>query len=611
MVSSSSASVLLGNTQQLAAAVTGTSNTAVTWTVNGMPGGNVEVGTISSAGLYTAPRDLPNPASVTIKATSQADSSKSGSMALTITSDMGVTVATNPAGMLSANPAGMVQLLVTVTSAGHPDTHVNWTVNGVPNGNSAVGTISRIGDAAWYTAPLTAPSPASVTITAVCTADSSRTGHLVEAVQPCQLNGTIGYVTPAPYVPPSGSTCDVSDVATLQSCVAAVRSGATTKVRFTAMVNCSGNNTCFVDLEHVQGPITFFGAPGTTAGFLRTDTYTYSILNLISSSKINVANLTFDEGPADPVCEADLVNGSPVTCYPTIDLNGSSSIQFEQVRVLHSKQNGIAVSGPSQGITIQDSVVQDAEEFGIWTGGDQSSISSNVSITNNLIQDAKSNGIFLSFTQNTTVSRNTLQHNQYVALFQTCGGGCAGGQIAMDHNSSVQIYSNEITHGQIDLNNANGGQTQGIEIGPQNANVLITNNEITNNLGGGIGAILGSAANSLITGNNIYNNSGHGNIFGLDGTGIQEAGDCFTPNVGSRTFTLTGSCIVPEPTTPGCIVSANPAACPVGQTAIAPATVRDLCNISPFSSTTLDKARSCVAMGPNGVFHPGGHCLVQ
>jgi parallel beta-helix repeat protein len=527
-LSSSSSSVLIGNTQQLTVTVTGTSNTAVTWSVNGIPAGNATAGTISSAGLYTAPEDLPNPVNVTIQATSQADSSKSGSVALTIISDIGLTVTTNPSAMSSVFPAGMVQLLATVTSAGHPNTNVNWAVNGVPNGNSTVGTIAAIGtDTALYTAPVTAPNPASITITADCVADSSKSGHLVEAIQGCKLNGTIGYVAPAPYVPPSGSTCDVSGVSTLDACVAAVRSGTTTNVRFTAMVNCSGNNACLVDLTNVRGPITFFGAAGITAGFLRTDTYTYSILNLNGASKITFANLTFDEGPADPACTPYLLNGSTVIpCQPTIYVGNSSGILFEQVSVLHSKQNGIAFSG-TQGITIQDSNVQDALVFGIWSGSNQSQISSDVSLTNNLIQDSESNGIFLSFTQNTTIKGNTLQHNQYVALFDTCGGGCAGGQIDMLNNSSLQIYSNEIIDGQIDLNNATG-QTWGIEIDNQNTNVLITNNEITNNVGAGIGTDPGATGtNFLVTGNNIYSNGT--NLFGLSGTGIQESGDCLTP----------------------------------------------------------------------------------
>jgi len=527
MVSSSSSSVLLGNTQQLTATVAGTSNTAVTWSVNGVSGGNSTAGTISSAGLYTAPQDLPNPATATIQATSQANSSASGSVVLTVTSDLGVAVATNPSGMLSVFPGGIVQLLATVTSAGHPDTNVNWAVNGVPNGNSTVGTVAATGTGAGlYTAPATAPNPASVNITADCVADSSKSANLLEAIQKCTLNGTIGYVAPAPYVPPSGSTCDVSDVSTLDTCVAAVRSGATTNVRFTTTVNCSGNGTCLVDLTNVHGPINFFGEAGITAGFLRTDTYTYPILDLSGASDLTFANLTFDEGPDDPSCTPYQVNGSyTYPCQSTISINNASNIVLEQVSILHSKDHAIAVSA-TRGLTIQDSLIEDAGVFGIWTGSDQSSISSNISITNNLIQDVESNGIFLSFTQNTTISGNTLQHNHHVALFDVCNGLCPGGQIDMLNNSSLQIYSNQIINGQIDLNNATG-QTDGIEIANQNINVTITNNQIANNLGWGVGADPGATGtNFRITGNNIYNNGV--NLYGLSGTGIQESGDCFT-----------------------------------------------------------------------------------
>ncbi|HEX2712654.1 MAG TPA: hypothetical protein VHM88_10565, partial [Candidatus Acidoferrales bacterium] len=74
-----STTVQVNATQQFTATVTGTSNTMVSWTVNGAPGGNSTVGTISSAGLYTAPMTVPNPATTTVAATAQADTSKSAS----------------------------------------------------------------------------------------------------------------------------------------------------------------------------------------------------------------------------------------------------------------------------------------------------------------------------------------------------------------------------------------------------------------------------------------------------------------------------------------------------------------------------------------------------
>jgi len=83
-VSPTSASVPVSGTQQFTATVTGSSNTAVTWSVNGSNGGNGTVGTVSSSGLYTAPVSVPNPATVTVTATSQADSTKSDSASVTI-----------------------------------------------------------------------------------------------------------------------------------------------------------------------------------------------------------------------------------------------------------------------------------------------------------------------------------------------------------------------------------------------------------------------------------------------------------------------------------------------------------------------------------------------
>jgi len=54
-VSPQSVSLSGTHTQQFSATVSGTTNKAVSWSVNGISGGNATVGTISSAGLYSAP----------------------------------------------------------------------------------------------------------------------------------------------------------------------------------------------------------------------------------------------------------------------------------------------------------------------------------------------------------------------------------------------------------------------------------------------------------------------------------------------------------------------------------------------------------------------------
>ena len=85
-VSCNPTSVQTGQTLQCTATVAGTGsyNSAVTWSVNNMAGGNATLGTISASGLYTAPGVVPSPAQVTVTATSQADPTKSASAIISI-----------------------------------------------------------------------------------------------------------------------------------------------------------------------------------------------------------------------------------------------------------------------------------------------------------------------------------------------------------------------------------------------------------------------------------------------------------------------------------------------------------------------------------------------
>jgi len=87
-VSCASASVTVELTDQCSANVLGTNNPsqAVNWSVNSTADGNSTIGIISSSGLYTAPDPIPSSGStITIMATSQADSSKSNSAPVSLT----------------------------------------------------------------------------------------------------------------------------------------------------------------------------------------------------------------------------------------------------------------------------------------------------------------------------------------------------------------------------------------------------------------------------------------------------------------------------------------------------------------------------------------------
>jgi hypothetical protein len=91
------ANVRAGNSATFSATVTGTQNTAVTWFVNDTSGGSSTLGTIDATGKYTAPAALPNPASVTIKAVSSADSTKNGTSAVTLMNPTPVLTGISPA----------------------------------------------------------------------------------------------------------------------------------------------------------------------------------------------------------------------------------------------------------------------------------------------------------------------------------------------------------------------------------------------------------------------------------------------------------------------------------------------------------------------------------
>jgi uncharacterized protein (DUF1800 family) len=73
-----------GGSQAFMATVSGTTNTTVTWTVNGIQNGDDQVGHISMDGVYVAPDNLPSGNAVTVTAVSQADTTKSGNAAVAL-----------------------------------------------------------------------------------------------------------------------------------------------------------------------------------------------------------------------------------------------------------------------------------------------------------------------------------------------------------------------------------------------------------------------------------------------------------------------------------------------------------------------------------------------
>ncbi|MGB9490783.1 MAG: hypothetical protein WCA92_09975 [Terriglobales bacterium] len=179
-VAPSTATVVTGALQQFTATVASTSNTAVTWSVNGVAGGNSTVGTIDPTGLYLAPATVPSSATVTITALSQADNTTTGTAQATIvapSSVVTVTVSTNPpvtevySCPPQSQPCAPQPFIAAVT--GSSNTAVTWYVEGAQGGDSTYGTIDTSGN---YTGPATVPSTSTITIEAVSQADATAIG---------------------------------------------------------------------------------------------------------------------------------------------------------------------------------------------------------------------------------------------------------------------------------------------------------------------------------------------------------------------------------------------------------------------------------------------------
>ncbi len=256
----------------------------LTFSVNGIPGGNAEVGTINSAGLYTAPAVVPTPYTVKITSTSNTyPSAPPGSLSLQIWNPIPVLGAVTPSGFsegtttvivngskfiygaqikwngapvqttyvsdtqmvasidaptpgtypltvtnpnpgsASANPLaikvgpGQVVLQIEPSSGfdvrvgnqlylglmvnGTDNPAVTLKVNGIPGGNSEVGTaVSNKDGSITYTAPLVVPTPSNIVLLTITSVDNPKVaiGQNIQVMNPIPI---LNSATPMSFNP--------------------------------------------------------------------------------------------------------------------------------------------------------------------------------------------------------------------------------------------------------------------------------------------------------------------------------------------------------------------------------------------------------------------------
>ena len=158
-----------GGSYQFYAQAESTIDQRVRWGIEGDP----ELGTISESGLYVAPTRIRTPATVVIRATSEADTTKIGQTSLTIPP---IVVRAEPRQAQVLAGANL-QLKSEVQNS--VNTAATWRIEGADNG-----TVTASG---LYTAPVGVATPRTVTVTAVSVADPTKTAAVTVAIPDVQI----------------------------------------------------------------------------------------------------------------------------------------------------------------------------------------------------------------------------------------------------------------------------------------------------------------------------------------------------------------------------------------------------------------------------------------
>ncbi len=503
-----SAAPAIGQSRQFSATVRNTSNKSVTWQVNGVVGGNATVGTITAAGLYTAPAAAPKPAMVSVTAVSVANTGAKASAAVTVTPPQ-VTVSIAPASV-AVPPGGTAQLTATVTNAAN--TGVIWEVNGVIGGDAAAGAISASG---LYTAPAASPSPAIVVVTAV----SAQTPAAAAVA-----NITIG-TGAAFYVATTGNDNNNGSIGapwrTIQHAATTATAGATVYVMggvYNEIVTFANSGSA------TAGYITFESYPGQTAIVdgtgLTVPGGQYGLLTIANQSYLAIGGFEIRNYTSNTTAAV------PIGIYVT---GAGSNIQLLGNRIhdiattakgCAANALGIAVYGSSAPASINNLTIGGNEVFDNTTGCSETvTLNGNVenwSVTNNLIHDDNNIGFdAIGFehvspdpaydqARNGEVSGNIV-YNITSYDNPAYGAQYAADGIYVDGGTQITIERNVVHHADLNMELASEIQGHVTSYITARSNLIYKANSVGVSIGG-YGAARGGTDHCDIVNNTLFLN---------------------------------------------------------------------------------------------------------
>src|SRR5580700_1404562 len=368
-VSPATATLYGGQTQQFTATVTNTSNTAVTWTIS--PAGT---GTISSSGLYTAPATISTQQTVTVTATSQANTAVSASSKVTLMPKASQTISFTVASPVTY-PVSPITLSATASS-GLPVTFSVVSGPGTISGSTltitGVGTVvvaaNQAGNTYYSAAPQVTQSIVVNYSTPIANAGPPQTVYVGTTVQ---LNGT-GSSDPA-GLPltyswslvsvPTGSKAALSSTTAAEPTFVADKVG-TYKVQLIVNNghNSSTPSTVTITSQNLP-PVANAGPPQTvyeeaTVQLNGTGSYDPAglpITYLWSFSSVPSGSAATLTGPTTPMPTfvADKVGTYIVQLIVN---NGVFSSTPSTVTITTLNSPPVANAGPNQTVTVQSTV---------------------------------------------------------------------------------------------------------------------------------------------------------------------------------------------------------------------------------------------------------------
>jgi parallel beta-helix repeat protein len=511
-LAASSTSVNAASPVTLTATVTGSSNTSVVWSVDGVAAGDAAVGVISGTGdvvVYNAPTTT---GTHTVTATSAADPTKTATVTLSVTAlSPNLIVAISPNNPMAVGSGGTVQFQATANML--PDTAVTWQVDGITGGNATVGTITQAG---LYTAP-TVTSQAIHTISAISQASPNSQANLRVCIA---IHNTV--VTASG---PNGS----DDTSALNASLSAAGSG---------ICHVSTPGVYHINPMAVDGK---FGLSLNAGNTLLMDPGV--ILQCLTQSGTGNYAMIGCEANNTAVVGGEVIGDRAARNLPTFidgsgtDLEVGMGIEFADASgyiALGTNYHdhccdGIFITNKAANGTISDCVCNNNRRNGLSvTDGTNWTIQYS-SFTNSNGNDPQC-GIDMEPNSGCTVSGIQILH---CSVSGNSGGGVAGGGSVANgiSGNNTAICSNCSVIGCTVTNNGSGGYKLPGIAWDESTGCTISSNTVQNNPSGGI-RVWSSFLKGTVTKNTVSGNGGVGLAVG-EGT----LNDCSGTAVSANTVT--------------------------------------------------------------------------